>query len=201
MTIKALVFDFGNVVGKFDHHLTTRRLAPHAGISADELHRVLYDGPVAQQYETGEVTTPAFRAALKQAAALRCSDDFFDEAYSDIFWPNDELCELLPGLAQRYPLLLLSNTNDLHARKFRVQFAQSLVLFQHLVLSHEVKARKPECEIYKHVTRLAGCAPEEILFFDDVEGNIDGARACGWHGMVFTGTESLAACGLACSHC
>lgn len=197
MSIKALVFDFGNVVAYFSHQRTTDRLAPHAGISADELHHMLYLGPLSDRYERGDLATDAFRREVRHAAALRCPDDHFDEAYSDIFWPNHALCEMLPELARRYPLLLLSNTNDLHARKFRTQFAEALGLFRHVLLSHEVRGRKPEREVFEHTTRLAGCAPEEIVFFDDLEANVAGARACGWQGVVFTGTESLAACGLA----
>src|SRR5437899_2933892 len=133
MSIKALVFDFGNVVGFFNHRRTTERLAPHARMDPAALHQLLYEGPVAEQYERGELSTDAFRAAIKQTARLGCTDAFFDEAYADIFWFNDALCAMLPELAQRYPLLLLSNTNELHARKFRVQFAGALAHFRHLI--------------------------------------------------------------------
>jgi putative hydrolase of the HAD superfamily len=191
MTIKALVFDFGNVVGFFNHRRTTLRLAPHARIDAESLHELLYSGPVAERYERGELSTDAFRTAVKQAAGLQCSDSFFDNAYGDIFWTNDALCDLLPELARRYPLLLLSNTNDLHARKFRVQFAEPLGHFRHLILSHEARMRKPEREIYAHATTLAGCAAEEVLFIDDLPANIEGARAAGWKGVVYTDVDAV----------
>src|SRR5262245_30002258 len=197
MKPRAIVFDFGNVVGYFSHRRTTERLAPHAGIPADDLHQMLYWGPLAERYERGELSTDAFRTAVKRAAGLRCPDEVFDEAYADIFWPNRELCDMLPALAKRYSLLLLSNTNDLHARQFRVQFAESLGLFRHLLLSHEVRGRKPERTVFERATQLAGCAPEEIVFFDDLEANVAGARACGWQGVVLAWVEVLAACGLA----
>src|SRR5205807_7326430 len=126
------------------------------------------------------------RDAVKHMAGLDCSDAFFDDAYADIFWTNDALCGLLPELARRYPLLLLSNTNELHARKFRVQFAGPLAHFRHLILSHEARMRKPQREIYAHATTLAGCAAEEVLFIDDLPANIEGARAAGWQGVIYT---------------
>jgi putative hydrolase of the HAD superfamily len=189
MSIKAIVFDFGNVVGFFDHRRTTARLAPHARIAADTLHHLLYEGPIAEQYERGDLSTDAFRETVKQTAGLHCSDSFFDNAYGDIFWTNDTLCDMLPELARHYPLLLLSNTNELHARKFRVQFAEPLGHFRHLILSHEAKMRKPEREIYAHATKLAGCAAEEVLFIDDLPANIEGARAAGWKGVVYTDVD------------
>ena len=191
MSIKALIFDFGNVVGFFDHRRATNRLLPHSCMDADELHRLLHEGPLAEQYERGAVATEYFRAAVKQAAGIKCADCDFDEAYADIFWHNDALCGWLPELAQRYTLLLLSNTNDLHARKFRDQFAGPLGVFKHIILSHEVGLRKPDLEVYAHATKAAGCTPREVVFVDDLPANIAGARAAGWNGIVFTSVEEL----------
>ncbi len=201
MTIKALVFDFGNVVGFFDHGRTTRRLAPHARLAHDELHHLLYTSPLAERYERGALSTPEFRSAVRQIASLDCPDDHFDDAYGDIFWANPELDVLLKELAERYPLVLLSNTNELHARKFRVQFAATLGLFRHRLLSFEVGLRKPSAEIYAHALERAGCAAREVLFVDDLPANVEGARAAGWNGVVYTNVDELrrsfAACGLA----
>ena len=191
MSIKALVFDFGNVIGFFSHQRATERLLPHTRMKVGEFHQLLHEGELARQYERGIVTTHHFRATVKKAAQLECDDDYFDEAYGDIFWANDALCCLLPELAQRYPLLLLSNTNDLHSRKFRVQFAEPLSLFKHLILSHEVGQRKPSPEIYGHIVKAAGCAPRELLFVDDMPENIAAARAAGWNGIVFTSVDEL----------
>jgi FMN phosphatase YigB (HAD superfamily) len=187
MTTKAIVFDFGNVVGYFSHRLAT----PHAKVQGDDLHKLIFGTDLEDRYERGQISTEEFRAALRVQAGLTCSDAFFDEAYSDIFWPHDALCERLPELARRYTLVLLSNTNELHALKFRAQFADALGHFRHLVLSHEVKGRKPEAAVYACATECAGCAPEEVLFFDDLPANVEGGRAAGWNGVVFTGVEVL----------
>src|SRR5262245_65474744 len=101
MNIKSLVFDFGNVVGYFSHQRATDRLAPHAGVKADELHRFLFDSPLEDRYERGQVSTAEFRNETRTGCKLNCTDEFFDSAYADIFWPNAELCDLLPALARR----------------------------------------------------------------------------------------------------
>ena len=84
-----------------------------------------------------------------------------------------------------YRLVLLSNTNELHARQFRRQFADTLAHFDALVLSHEVGLRKPCADIYAHCHRLADCPPSQCLFIDDLPANIEAARACGWQGIVY----------------
>jgi putative hydrolase of the HAD superfamily len=191
MNPRAIVFDFGNVIGFFSHRRATERLAPLSKLDADTFHRFVFGSVLEDRYERGAISTEEFRSTIKQECGLSCADDFFDEAYGDIFWHNRALCDLLPELASRYPLLLLSNTNELHARKFLVQFKDEFHYFRHLLLSHEVRARKPERAVFETATRLAGCRPEEILFFDDIECHVAGARAFGWNAVVFRGVEDL----------
>jgi len=47
-------------------------------------------------------------------------------------------------------------------------------------LSHALKAEKPHPEIYECFRQLVRCDPSEILFFDDLLANVEGARTCGW---------------------
>ncbi len=57
------------------------------------------------------------------------------------------------------------------------------------VFSFEVKAVKPEPEIYRCLCDKYGLKPEECLFTDDVPANVKGAKACGFQGVVFEGYE------------
>src|SRR5436190_533122 len=138
MSVKALVFDFGNVVGFFSHRQATERLAAHTCRPADDVHRFLFGGQLEDDYDSGRMTTAEFLRRLREGCGFNCPDDVLAEAYADIFWPNAAVCALLPSLAERYRLLLLSNTNDLHARQFLAQFEEFLRPFDHLILSHKV---------------------------------------------------------------
>ena len=57
------------------------------------------------------------------------------------------------------------------------------------VFSFEVKAVKPDPEIYRCLCDKYGLKPEECLFTDDVPANVKGAQACGFQGIVFEGYE------------
>src|SRR5688572_4640477 len=149
MTPRAIVFDFGNVVGFFSHRRAAERLAPRSRLSAADFQLRVFGGMLEDRYERGVLTTAEFRAAVRDETGLECGDDFFDEAYADIFWHNRPVCTLLPELAHRYPRLLLSNTSELHAGKFLNQFAEELRYFRTVLLSHEVGARKPEREMFE----------------------------------------------------
>ena len=64
-----------------------------------------------------------------------------------------------------------------------------LPLVDGAVISYEVKHIKPEPEIYTALFEKYGLKPEECVFFDDREENIEAAGKLGMHGIVFTSKE------------
>ncbi len=189
--MKALVFDFGNVIGHFDHYLTLNKLARYTDMPPQAMYAAVYNGDLEDAFESGRMNAAEFLRRFRTLCRLTCAEEFLSAACADIFRPNADVCALLPALAPRYRLLLGSNTNELHARQFRRQFADVLRHFDALVLSHEVGVRKPRAGFFEHCRRLADCTPQECLFIDDLPANVEGARACGWHGIVYTGAEEL----------
>ncbi|WP_424529320.1 HAD family hydrolase [Sphaerisporangium viridialbum] len=55
--------------------------------------------------------------------------------------------------------------------------------FDQVVISGEVGMRKPEPRIFHHALGLVGLRPEECVFIDDIEANIEAARALGIVGL------------------
>ncbi len=191
MSVKAIVFDFGNVIGFFDHRLTTTRLAAHTDMPADAIHAYLYGGRLEDDYESGRISGTEFLRQVRETCRLRCSEEVLAKAWADIFWPNEDVIALIPGLRPHYRLLVASNTNELHTQQFCRQFAEVFLHFDALVFSHAVGARKPKAAFFEHCQRLAGCAAAECLFIDDLPRNVAGAQACGWQGLVYVGIEDL----------
>ncbi len=185
MTITTIVFDFGNVLGFFSHRKAAEQLAVYSPLSVEDILNRYLDPQLEDDFETGRMSLPAFRALVRQRCRVNCDDAQLDQAIADMFTPNNEVCRLVSELKPRYRLVLLSNTNELHAVHFRRQFADTLAHFDTLVLSHEIGMRKPCPDIYAHCCRLGGSSPSQCVFIDDLPANIDAARACGWHGIVY----------------
>jgi len=59
-------------------------------------------------------------------------------------------------------------------------------LFDPVVISGEVGLRKPLASIYEHALRKVGLPPGRVLFVDDAEPNICGARAVGMRALLHT---------------
>jgi putative hydrolase of the HAD superfamily len=67
-------------------------------------------------------------------------------------------------------------------------------LFDVVVISAEVGMRKPEERIFRHVAQALSLAPEQCVFIDDIQANIDAAAACGMTGVLHTdAAETVAA--------
>jgi glucose-1-phosphatase len=85
--------------------------------------------------------------------------------------------ELLEELRGRYRLGALSNSNALHWK--RNEDIGILREFDLAVASHEVGVCKPEPAIFHALLERARVSPDAVVFFDDLEANVAGARACG----------------------
>jgi HAD superfamily hydrolase (TIGR01509 family) len=66
-----------------------------------------------------------------------------------------------------------------------------LDLFDFKTFSAEVRLIKPDAAIYEHTLRGLGVKPEETLFVDDREINVQAARELGIRAVRFQSIEQL----------
>ena len=80
----------------------------------------------------------------------------------------------------------LSNTNEAHwtrATRYDGGPLTNCAAVKHmeiLLASHEMGCVKPDEAIYEKAERISGYPGERIVFFDDLDRNIDAAKARGW---------------------
>jgi putative hydrolase of the HAD superfamily len=193
MAISTIVFDFGNVVAWFSHRKSAEQLAVYGTASAASIAAYLFGGKLEDDFEAGRIDGKVLIGMVRETFHLYCTDEQFTQAFVDMFRANDEVCELLPRLKPRHRLVLLSNTNELHARHFLEKFRDQLAPFDAIVLSYKVGLRKPDPRVYEYCRQQGGSPPAcECLFIDDLPANVEGARACGWQGLVYRQGEDLA---------
>jgi glucose-1-phosphatase len=63
--------------------------------------------------------------------------------------------------------------------------------FDDVLTSYELGLMKPDAAIYRVALDIAGVAPEEAAFFDDVLGHVEGARLVGLRGFLFTDVDQF----------
>ena len=187
---KAVIFDLGRVLVNFDFKRGYQALEGLCPYAAAEIPKRLSRSDLVQRFETGLVEPRDFVAQMSAALDLEIEYDHFCRIWNSIFTDTIVPEEMLEGLAARYRLLLLSNTNAIHFEGIR-QTHPMLRHFHHLVLSYEVKAMKPRPEIFQAAIALAGCRPEECFYTDDIADYVAGARKLGIDAVQFESLEQL----------
>ncbi len=97
---------------------------------------------------------------------------------------------LVVALRRNYKVALLTNMNPelykFYSEKFGVES-----LFDFVFYSGKIRVAKPESNIYKYVLKRLGVAAERMVFIDDREGNVAGARAVGIKAIHFKNTQQV----------
>ncbi len=84
-------------------------------------------------------------------------------------------------------LALLSNAPSTFGRSAEIQpWARA---FEHLVFSGDLDTAKPDAEIWRVLLSTIGASPEQCLFFDDRQANVDGALRAGLRAELWRGAD------------
>ncbi|MBN8216468.1 MAG: HAD-IA family hydrolase [Spirochaetes bacterium] len=182
MTPEILLFDIGNVILplRLDRfQAAVDRAVP--GSPADSWNR-LYLDPASDAFERGAIGRGAFRQAAARVLGAIFGPAEFEELYCALFDGTTSGLEgALGGLAGRYRLALLSNTNAIHADYFISRHGELFDRFEPEArfYSHELGLRKPEEAIFREVLRRLGAPAEKVRFFDDSPANVASASRLG----------------------
>ena len=183
--MKAVLFDLGKVLVDFNFETGVKALHAACSISRNRLEEVLWDENWIYRYERGEISTREFHAYLRETADLGMDLTGFRETWSSVFMPGLLVSEdLLLALKRKYPLILVSNTNEVHIDFVRSNY-RVLDYFDHHVLSYEIGSLKPDRKIFEYAIAVSGHEPEALFFVDDREENIVAARRLGMHAHQF----------------
>jgi putative hydrolase of the HAD superfamily len=182
--IDTLVFDLGGVIVAHDNGLLARTLAQ--GCADPEARQKLSDGFVHDRaYGTGERPISDLHARLQTELSYRHDYDRFLDDWCCHFALDSLMLTAFTALAARYRVMIFSNTNAPHWDY--VDGLTGGLLKQHeAYLSHEIGHVKPDVIAFEFVAKSAGFDPARALFFDDRADNIQGAKAAGWNGEIFT---------------
>ena len=191
MAIEALLFDLGKVLVDFDFGRGIQKFSARSVLPRQEFEPIVLDPAWVRPYESGQITTAEFYAHLSDKGKLQMSIDEFDEAWSSVFLPGTIVPErLLASLKASYPLILVSNTNESHAR-FIASHYSVFEYFDHKIMSHEVGSLKPDRKIYDAAIAASGKQPGALFFTDDRLENIEMALQLGIRAHQFRSVPEL----------
>lgn len=182
--IRFVYFDLGKVLYDFDYGPLQENIRSHSRLDADQLAAMIDDDTLIVRYEKGEFETPEFLRLIQQRFALAQDLDTIHAAWTGIFAPLEDNLSAALETAETIPCGILSNTSESHYEFLRPQHPFLHHPAVRAILSYRVRARKPDEAIYREAMRVAGVAPDEILYFDDLGPNIATARELGWRAVL-----------------
>ncbi len=189
--IKAVIFDFGNVLCTFSVARFFENLAGRSRCTVNELHGLMPEiSRLAIAYETGHLTSDQFFLQLTETARIDISRQDFIHAYTDIFTPIESTFTLIRQLKPHYRIGLLSNTNEWHF-EYNIKTVEVFPLFDAVSLSYEVRAMKPATAIYEDMLQKLGFEAEVCVYIDDIRENAEAAERLGMHALVYTHPDTL----------
>jgi putative hydrolase of the HAD superfamily len=200
--IQAVVSDFGGV-------LTApliegfRRVHDDVGVPPEAIGAALRAAAEADgvnplhEIETGRLSEQAFLARLERELAGILGREVtlhgFGERYMRALDPNDELFAHFRALHARGVRFAMLTNN---VREWEPHWRSKLPIdeiFETVVDSGFVGVRKPDPEIYGIVLERLDLPAEACAFVDDLERNVDAARALGFHAVHFRDTAQVIA--------
>ena len=189
--IKAIIFDFGNVICTFDNYIFLKKISKFTNKSVKELDNLIYKvSELPKKYETGLITSDEFYVEVCRLCNLEILKEDFIEAFTNIFTPIAGTFELIRKLSKKYKLALLSNTSEFDY-KYGIKKFDVINLFDATSLSYEVKEMKPGEKIFKDVLAKLGLKPEECVYIDDIKKYVEAAKKLGINDICYIDEENL----------
>ncbi len=190
--LTAVIFDVGNVLYGWDPDAFLARQIPD---DEERLRFVEESGLYAWHdgLDGGRPYDEAARALSEQfpayAAVIAAWGARFGET---IRYPVPGMPELVAELdARGVPLFGITNFSADFWPPFRAREAAFFDRFRDIVVSGEESLLKPDPAIYWLALDRFGLRPEDALFVDDRQINVDGAEAIGIRSHLFTGADDL----------
>lgn len=183
--IKNIIFDMGNVLLQFDPYVSLNIYCENEE-EKEMIYKELFKGPEWIMGDEGKITNGQRYELVKQRIPERLHQTLklVVENWDMCMKPVEGALDFYQQVKEKgYRTFILSNACNRFYHFFPKFY--DLKSFDGVVVSSEVKMIKPNPAIYECILEKYHLNPEECLFLDDVEANIEAARAVGMKGIVF----------------
>ena len=189
--IKNIVFDIGGVLADF----RIMEFLTEKGLDAPMIKRVLkasVRNPYWGKFERGEVTEEeTLRAFAAADPEIESELRLAFTSLSGMLVMREYAIPLVRRLKSRgYGVYYLSN----YSKKAYDECAESLGFMPYMdggLVSFRAGMTKPDPRMFSRFAEQYGLRPEECVFVDDAEENVEAAKTLGFTGIRFESREQL----------
>lgn len=179
--IKVIIFDFGGVILNINYNKTINAFKKLGIENAEKIYSQKKQSELFNLIETGKISEKEFLLELQKISAHKNTEKIKKAWNAMLLDLPKERLNLLSQLKSRYKLFLLSNTNHIHIKEIKKKLGDDMWgnfanLFDKMYLSHQVKIRKPEKNIFRLILSEQQLNANEVLFIDDSYQHIKAAK-------------------------
>lgn len=196
--IKNIIFDFGGVIINIDFRLTINAFKKLGFVNIEEAIFKAEGSEILLQMEKGIISHADFYDEIRRISNLSLTNFKIEEAWNKLLLdiPRKRI-KILEKIKSDYRIFLLSNTNSIHYKQYRLQLQDKFgypdynYLFEKAWFSFNLGLVKPDKDIFQFVLKDAGLNPEETLYIDDLKINVDAAVNEGMKGYNIEPGEDI----------
>ena len=184
--IKSIIFDLGGVILNLNYSKTEDEFKKIGVLNFKEFYSQKKQTLLFDDFEKGKIKPEEFISSFKESENLKIKEIDFINAWNAMLLeiPIEKL-QFIDGLKKDYNMFLLSNTNEIHIKKFEDYLKKNNMLkqfykcFDKIYYSSRMGKRKPEENCFNQVLEENGLIAENTLFIDDSIQHIEGAKKAG----------------------
>ncbi|MGA9070315.1 MAG: HAD family phosphatase [Terracidiphilus sp.] len=193
MSLRAVVFDYGIVLSGPPNAEAWAAMKRITGLPEERFAPFFWGDRLA--YDEGKLTGITFWQKLLREAGLPLDHVEELNRWDGRLWggANLAMVEWQQAIQQRgLRTAILSNMGD-SVLEHILSKHDWVRRFDVLVWSYQLGIAKPDPEIYRHTLARLGTPPDETLFIDDRQENVEAARALGIQSIEYSTVEQLRA--------
>lgn len=188
--IELVMFDLGKVILNFDHMITCNKLSEYSKRDSTYIYDFIFKSDLTKNYDRGKISSRDLFSVISNKLDLKISFKKFRSAWSEIFWLNGGIVELICWVKTQARIAILSNTDEMHFNYIKDNF-EIISDFNFVFLSYKIGYMKPDIEIFEYAINKTGISPEKIIFIDDIQDFVDAANKSGMSGICYKDMTTL----------
>ena len=188
--IDLVAFDLGNVLCTVDEISPAKNLAAKNNQEWEYVYEIVFGQDAKLRFERGEITFDEHARDVIKTLKLDISITELTQIYNSVIAPSSNMFPIVSQISKTHRIALASNTSEPHW-KYAQQFLPFSSLLNPVIVSYLAGTLKPEKAFYDSVVNESGVPADRILFIDDLETNVEGARKAGIIGLQFSTQENL----------
>lgn len=182
--IKAVCFDLDGVFFT-EHSFRDFKIRVSAHSNQSELIDDVFHGSMMSDFKTNVITEETYWDYVRQTLEVTLTNEEIFKMLRESYVVNGHVKEYVCKIREAgFATCLCSNNFITRIRELEEEFS-FLRHFDTKLFSYEIGVLKPDIKIFQALVEQCGVKASEIVYSDDSEANVSGAKKLGIHTFIF----------------